>query len=154
MNLDSLNKWLTLLANIGVITGIIFLAVEVSQNNDFLAYEERLSSVQQSMDAYEAISQDPQLSELIVKDRIGEQLTPAEELQLASYWMRNFHNWQWNYQEFPERTYYWSGIQRVFENYPSVQRAWDGNSKGSVSAGKDNFSPEFVRFIEQNVYVK
>ena len=33
MNLDSLNKWLMLAANIGVITGIIFLAIEVDQNN-------------------------------------------------------------------------------------------------------------------------
>ena len=33
MNLDSLNKWLTLLANIGVIAGIAFLAIEINQNN-------------------------------------------------------------------------------------------------------------------------
>jgi hypothetical protein len=33
MSLDKLNKWLTLLANLGVITGIIFLAVEVRNSN-------------------------------------------------------------------------------------------------------------------------
>jgi hypothetical protein len=32
MNLDSLNKWLTLSANAGVIAGIVFLAIEISQN--------------------------------------------------------------------------------------------------------------------------
>ena len=32
MNLDNLNKWLTLLANIGVVAGIVFLAIEVRQN--------------------------------------------------------------------------------------------------------------------------
>jgi len=33
MNLDSLNKWLMLAANIGVIAGIIFLAIEIQQNS-------------------------------------------------------------------------------------------------------------------------
>lgn len=32
MNLDSVNKWLTLTANVGVLAGIVFLAVEINQN--------------------------------------------------------------------------------------------------------------------------
>ena len=32
MNLDNLNKWLALTANLGVIAGILFLALEISQN--------------------------------------------------------------------------------------------------------------------------
>jgi hypothetical protein len=34
--MDKLNKWLMLVANIGVIVGIAFLAVEVNQNNRLL----------------------------------------------------------------------------------------------------------------------
>lgn len=33
MNLDNLNKWLTLVANIGVLAGIAFLAIELQQSN-------------------------------------------------------------------------------------------------------------------------
>ena len=36
MNLDNLNKWLMLAANLGVIAGILFLAYEVRQNSDAL----------------------------------------------------------------------------------------------------------------------
>jgi hypothetical protein len=32
VKLDNINRWLTLLANIGVIAGIIFLAIEIRQN--------------------------------------------------------------------------------------------------------------------------
>jgi hypothetical protein len=32
MDLDRLNRWLNLLANIGVVAGIVFLAIEVGQN--------------------------------------------------------------------------------------------------------------------------
>lgn len=36
MQLDKLNQWLMLAANIGVISGIAFLAVEISQNTEAL----------------------------------------------------------------------------------------------------------------------
>ena len=36
MNLDSLNKWLMLAANIGVLAGIVFLGLEIRQNSDAL----------------------------------------------------------------------------------------------------------------------
>ena len=32
MNSDNLNKWLTLIANLAVVAGIIFLIVEINQN--------------------------------------------------------------------------------------------------------------------------
>ena len=32
MDLDKLNKWLTLVANLGVVAGIVFLAIEIRQN--------------------------------------------------------------------------------------------------------------------------
>ena len=36
MNIDSINKWLTLTANIGVLAGIIFLGLEIRQNSEAL----------------------------------------------------------------------------------------------------------------------
>ena len=41
MNLDNLNKWLTLSANFGVLLGIFFLAYEVRQNTDSLQSQTR-----------------------------------------------------------------------------------------------------------------
>jgi hypothetical protein len=36
MKLENLNKWLALAANIGVIAGIVFLAIEIRQNQESL----------------------------------------------------------------------------------------------------------------------
>ena len=36
MNLENTNRWLTLTANIGVLAGIVFLAIEVGQNQEAL----------------------------------------------------------------------------------------------------------------------
>jgi hypothetical protein len=41
MNLDKLNKWLMLAANLGVLAGIVFLALEIRQNSDALVSESR-----------------------------------------------------------------------------------------------------------------
>lgn len=38
MNLDKLNQWLSLLANVGVIVGLVFLIVEVNQANRIAVY--------------------------------------------------------------------------------------------------------------------
>jgi hypothetical protein len=46
MNLDNLNKWLTLLANLGVMAGVIFLAIEVRQNQGMLEETNRLNRFQ------------------------------------------------------------------------------------------------------------
>ena len=50
MNLDNLNKSLTLFANVGVLAGIIFLAIEINQNTSVLrseAYQNRADDLYQ-----------------------------------------------------------------------------------------------------------
>ncbi len=42
MKLDNVNKWLTLVANFGVVAGIIFLAIEVRQNQELLERDHAL----------------------------------------------------------------------------------------------------------------
>jgi hypothetical protein len=36
MNSSKINEWLTLTANVAVVGGIVFLAIEISQNNELL----------------------------------------------------------------------------------------------------------------------
>jgi hypothetical protein len=45
MNSPKINDWLTLLANVAVVGGIVFLAVEISQNNELLRSESRQALV-------------------------------------------------------------------------------------------------------------
>ena len=48
--MDGVNKWLTLAANLGVIAGIAFLAIEISQNTQSLDKSRKLSAAE----AYQA----------------------------------------------------------------------------------------------------
>ena len=41
MDADRLNRWLTLIANLGVVAGLVFLAVELNQNTKATIAEAR-----------------------------------------------------------------------------------------------------------------
>ena len=68
MNMDSVNKWLTLAANFGVIAGILFLAIELNQNNELLEAEAREARYEfRSRDSNRIFLENPRLVELMVK---------------------------------------------------------------------------------------
>ena len=50
MDTDRLNRWLTLVANVGVLIGIIFLAVEIRQNSEHLALQLEFQTSQKIYD--------------------------------------------------------------------------------------------------------
>lgn len=42
MRIDKLNAWMTLVANLGVVAGLVFVAFEIRQNSELLAVEARI----------------------------------------------------------------------------------------------------------------
>ena len=77
--MDKLNNWLTLLANIGVIAGIIFLAIEVQQNTRAQENASRLESTRVFTDWYTTVMEDPDLVALWAKGNLKPlELTPPE----------------------------------------------------------------------------
>jgi hypothetical protein len=83
---DRLNRWLTLIANTGVLVGIVFLAVELRQNNENLAAQQRAIHFTTVADSWTIVAENPQLSELISKDFGGEALSDAETVQMQAFW--------------------------------------------------------------------
>ena len=75
MKLSELNEWLTLIANIGVFAGLIFLAYEVQQNSDIArtaAYNDNINSFNEWR--YEIVS-DPELLQMMADYRGHEDAT-------------------------------------------------------------------------------
>ena len=86
MKSDNLNKWLTLLANFGVIAGIIFLAVEVRQNqitleeaNQFNFLQMRATSLETFNDFRALVVQDEDVSRLWFDGLAGVELSESDE---------------------------------------------------------------------------
>ena len=64
-NID-LGRTLNTLSNVGVIAGIIFLAVELNQNNEFLELEAKATRAEIFLDGWERIASDPALVALMI----------------------------------------------------------------------------------------
>lgn len=47
--MDRLNQWLTLVANVGVVLGIVFLAYELRQNTEMMRAQTKSAAVEQQM---------------------------------------------------------------------------------------------------------
>lgn len=69
-----LGQAVTVLANLGVIAGIAFLAIEVQQNNELLAAQARSDLTGRRADFVEMGITSPDLAEIIVKAGSGEPL--------------------------------------------------------------------------------
>ena len=71
MNLDSLNKWLALVANLGVIAGIFFLALETQQNSELIEMQVRQSRSDSGMEVFALMAGNPELSAAMAKLNAG-----------------------------------------------------------------------------------
>lgn len=98
MKLDNLNKWLTLVANLGVVVGIFFLAFEVRQNQEILEQNHQMNlltarnnDIQQYHEWRRVLIQDKAVAQLWMSGSAGEELAPVEEMRfllmcISSLW--------------------------------------------------------------------
>ena len=88
MSLDNFNKWLTLAANIGVVAGIVFLALEINQSSkatQSATYQIRMNEMDQSLREFALSESISDIYEKIDTEGV-DSLTPSE-------W-RRAHSWE------------------------------------------------------------
>jgi hypothetical protein len=85
MNTDSINKWLSLIANLGVLIGIIFLSIQIGQANRIAERDGRSSLVSQYVELHTQIIESPEFTELMVKlSNPNAELTAQETVKARS----------------------------------------------------------------------
>ena len=94
-----IGQLLTLGANLGVIAGIIFLVVEVRQNNRLLAAQARYSLRQYRNDVADSTML-PHVLEAAHKWAAGESLTPVERSAGLITALKLLELWEWQYGEY------------------------------------------------------
>ncbi len=144
-----LGQTITILANVGVIAGIVFLGIELQQNNELLEVqaEMAMSDVRANTILADVIAQ-PELIELMLKDE--QSLTEVERYRRLAMGLRVLRNWQGRHRlvqrgllnpaeigQDMSNTYH-----RAALNY-GVPEAWE-NYRGV-------FPSDFVEFFEENV---
>ena len=98
MDLEKLNHWLTLLANLGVIAGIAFLAIEIRQNTEALYGQSRQA-------IYEGVQQElfkfmeyPELMPLMASTE--QELTVAERVQIDALLVSALRAREYSWQQY------------------------------------------------------
>ena len=147
MKLDSINRWLTLIANLGVMAGIIFLAVELRQNT--VATE--LSAASSFQDRFSAIelfiAGNPEFSELLDKGRTGAEVSRPEQLRLMVFYGTVLRQWQINHLQYLSGALdedVWLGSQDYMDQILNE----DIGLLNRWQSGKSHFSPKFNELVE------
>ena len=95
-----LGQAISIIANVGVIAGIAFLALELRQNNEFAAAQAKYSLLQNRTALYVPLMlNSDNLSALLAKYESGQEMTRSEELQLNTFRQWHLNNWEWEYGE-------------------------------------------------------
>lgn len=144
-----LGQSISILANLGVITGIFFLASEVRQNNALLQQQSRAIGTQQYFDTLERLIDDPTLLALTMKD--WDNLTPLESARLQLLVFRTFAAWEYEWGE-------WQRGRFDDDDMADNQRIWSHGFEEQPMFGQHwnmyretRAAPGFVSWMEENV---
>ena len=80
-----LGQAITILVNMGVIAGIVFLGIELRQNNELLSAEARATRLSVRLNENQLPIENPDLANALIKHRHGDELTEHEQLVLDRY---------------------------------------------------------------------
>ena len=140
-----------ILANVGVISGIVFLAMQVRQTNRLSTAQARYSLRQYRSDIADSLMQ-PHVLEATHKWARGEELTDEERSTGLMVAIKIIELWEWQYGE------YSAGMLQMSELPVGAWRLWF-HGKGPFpvpiqeiyALRKDVLNVEFVQFFEGNV---
>ena len=135
----------TILANVGVIAGIVFLGLELHQNNELMEAEARRARALSAEESYRIVVENADIAELLAKDAADEDLSSVDQIRLNTFWMRNLLDIELALTELAENDLrpIISRQRSYFRSLPSLRGTW-GNSK-------EFFTDEFVQWYDENV---
>ncbi len=145
MKADSVNRWLTLVANFGVLIGIILLLVDLDQNATMMRAQTRHEITSGLVDLLRDVASNDQLAGVIRRAESGEDLSPDELLQYRIRSHAMFRYWEdvhYQYRvglydeiEFATQRFAWKSYQP--EAFVDV---WCSN--------RTQYSPKFVQEVD------
>ena len=131
MDSDRLNRWLTLVANIGVLIGIILLLVELAQNREMMRAQTRHDMAMGIVEMQHAAAEDEQLADIMRRSLAGEELTPTERFRhrlrlnaLLRYWEDVHYQYRLGLYDEPEFSSQREAWRASFLNTNHLREYW------------------------------
>ena len=142
---SKVNEWLTLIANIAVVGGIVFLAVEISQNNELLRSESRQALVANDL---LSLNQGVENADVYVKLVSNEEMSAEEQLRLSFIFALDLRNREFEYFQ------YVNGLldEETWLSYRHVILINHSSGRGRVwwnEIGREIVDAEFAKLVEE-----
>ena len=144
-----LGQTINTFANIGVIAGIIFLGIELRQNNALLGAQARATRAQVRIDGNDLYLSNPHLISVAAKQISGESLSLTEQMTLRQMATGVFVRWEYVCGEFREGLIDAESIpvqnwRSLVESAPNMKKEWE-------ESGRFSYHPDFVQWMDENV---
>ncbi len=138
------NEWLTLVANIAVVCGIVFLAVEIRQNNELRRSESRQALVANDL---LSLTQGVENADIYVKLVSKEEMSAEEQLRLSFIFALDLRNREFEYFQ------YINGLldEETWLAYRHVILINHSKGRGRVwwnEIGRGIVDPEFANLVD------
>jgi len=146
MNSDQLMKWLTILSNVGVLIGLVFLVVEINQNSRIAAATAQLDLAQDRRETYEYANS---MMELDFRFRFGQEVTPVERVIGARLYEARIRTYETQWHFWRNGLIDDEQFQAYFEQLadqdgtmaePRILELWEDT--------KSIYHPDFVRMVD------
>ena len=143
MTLDQFANIAEILGVTIVIVTLVFLSLQIQQNNKLMAGEAQRSRSQSAGLSMGAIAENGELAAIIIKDLNGETLNAVEALRMKWMWMRQLWGYQTSFQQLPrvEIEAMANLFRRNFEAMPSFRTSWEEI--------RDTFQLDFIQYLEE-----
>ena len=145
MEFDKLNKSLTLVANFGVIVGIIFLVVEIRQNTTISRAHTRAQQTV-SVLTLQQMESNPDLLDAYEKVAAGRPLRFRDQFVLALIANANFRHWENSYYQRQEGQFAedeFMAEAATIRNLLAEQNHWE-----YWACSRQTYSQEFRDFVD------
>ncbi|MEH6550041.1 MAG: hypothetical protein V7711_17295 [Pseudomonadales bacterium] len=146
MNTEKTNHWISLLANLGVVAGVVFLAFEIQQNNELLVQDSRYSMLENQKDWKFFLNGDPEIAKLMYASHIGD-LTEIEKLRRFDILSGLLLTWQWEWEQSQSGLFGNSKLPvegfRALWKHQNIQTEW--------SELKPILKSDFADFLENEI---
>jgi hypothetical protein len=152
----TLGQSVEILANLGVVAGLVFLGLEIRQNTELLESEIVATRHFMRTEDFLLPLEYPDLATALIKNHNGQELSEYQQLILNRAMATMLHNWQFVYTQYAK-----GRIEQESIPVKAWRRAFLGDDISGTGywpdlsdfwiANRVVFTPEFAAWMESNI---
>ena len=143
--MPKLNQWLGLIANLGVVIGLLLLVYELKQSRDVAIFQTVQANREQKVEYFTAMRDSDYHAALRVKIREGTKFTPEEDERWSNHVVTI---WALTYAEWVQEDLGLIGEYGMIEQQVLTAIHTPGSIKQWDAGTKDYYPEKFVKYVE------